>query len=281
MGAEGGSIPSRGWRALIGGAFRLYRDNFRLFFTLFLMPALMFLPINLVLPPRGARLDMGTLVLLTALMIPGLVLLLSFAAAVPAALARVSLGQKPGPFECYRQAFPKIVPLFFTGLIEAVILLVLAIPVIIAVLTGLAILVIVAVLIIVPLLIFILISLFFVNQVIVIEGKYYVSALRRSYDIVQGSWWRVLGLVLLFGLIGLMLYIPVWLLSAAASSLSRELGFVVSAVGGALVQPPFAIVAILLYFDLRVRKEGYTLEALAREMGLPPADPSQSPPRVA
>jgi len=40
------------------------------------------------------------------------------------------------------------------------------------------------------------------------------------------------------------------------------------AIGGIISLPIFVIGITLLYFDLRVRKQGYSLDALADELGL-------------
>ena len=94
-----------------------------------------------------------------------------------------------------------------------------------------------------------------------IEGKGSIAALGRSMELVRGSWWRVFGIGVVFALILL-----------ATSKVVSELGdiiligLIVPAVATVLVLPILLIGRTLVYLDLRVRKEGYTLDALASEV---------------
>ena len=97
----------------------------------------------------------------------------------------------------------------------------------------------------------------FVWQVALLEGCGPRAALRRSSALVKQSWWRVLGIMLLFGLI--------------AGAISGVLGIipVLGSIVGAILSAPVAIIgSTLLYYDLRVRKEGYSLEVLAGELAV-------------
>ena len=114
-------------------------------------------------------------------------------------------------------------------------------------------------------------------QAVMVEGCKAVEALRRSFGLVRGSWWRVFGIVvvLLLVMIGLTLVVgaPFALASRlAAPTDATALSEAIQLLGGAVavvVVPPIAAIAMtLLYYDLRVRKEGYDFTALSREMGL-------------
>lgn len=104
------------------------------------------------------------------------------------------------------------------------------------------------------------------------------KALGRSFRLVRGRWWPTFGLVFIAYLIAGMVQffvgaiMGVILLVAVEDSL---LGTVlVNAVGNSLagvITTPFQAAAIaILYFDLRVRKEGLDIELLARDVGVPP-----------
>jgi hypothetical protein len=121
----------------------------------------------------------------------------------------------------------------------------------------------------------------FVAQIVVVEGLGGTAALSRSKELSVGYRGRLIGLLALF--IGMNM-----LLGAAAGLLDRVLPsqeFVLTDTGvttiphhgnqaiqilvsqmiNILVQTYYAICLTLLYFDLRIRKEGFDLELAARE----------------
>lgn len=110
---------------------------------------------------------------------------------------------------------------------------------------------------------------------LLVEGIGPVRALRRSWDLVRGSWWRSFGILLVTLILELVLYL-VFLgffqaIAAITPGVSDDLRSVLSLVGttlvSALIGPLAAIVVTLLYFDLRVRTEGYDLDQLAQQTG--------------
>ncbi|MGO8885038.1 MAG: hypothetical protein ACLQI7_15290, partial [Streptosporangiaceae bacterium] len=101
------------------------------------------------------------------------------------------------------------------------------------------------------------------------------QGLKRSWRLVSGSFWRVLGILLLtiviviivsfvldipFGIIELLAGSGSFLSSAAAASIP---GLIVAAIAsiviGTLTRPLLAGVSVLLYLDMRMRKEGLDL----------------------
>jgi hypothetical protein len=105
------------------------------------------------------------------------------------------------------------------------------------------------------------------------------EALRRSWSLVQGYGWRVFGAVLLLGLVSLVVTA---LLSSPFARLGAALepgGWLLAAVGEALanvvIAPFTAILIVLLYFDLRIRKEGFDPSRPAQEPLPPPAESTQ------
>ena len=88
-----------------------------------------------------------------------------------------------------------------------------------------------------------------------LEGVGPIAALSRSYSLVRNSWWRVLGITLVVGLISGVISIVLGLIPVV--------GFIIASI---LVAPIYTIANTLLYYDLRVRKEEYTLEALSSEL---------------
>jgi len=119
---------------------------------------------------------------------------------------------------------------------------------------------------------------------VVLEGAGPVAALRRSWQLVQGSWWRVFGISLLallvVILIALVLQVPFLIVrslvgggsgftpvfspgTAAAAAAPSMLGLVIGAIGSIVAatctRPISAGVTVLLYTDMRMRKEGLDL----------------------
>ena len=88
-----------------------------------------------------------------------------------------------------------------------------------------------------------------------LEGLGPTAALSRSSGLVKKNWWRVLGIMLVVALI-----------SGAISAILGMMPMVGAIIGSILATPIYAIANTLLYYDLRVRKEEYSLEALASEL---------------
>jgi hypothetical protein len=112
---------------------------------------------------------------------------------------------------------------------------------------------------------------------VIVEGHRAVAALKRSFGLVRGSWWRVFGITLVVLLVavglGLVVASPFALVSrmvapSGPTTLSETVVWISRAVVLVAVQPVLSIVGTLLYYDLRVRKEEYDLTSLSREMGL-------------
>jgi hypothetical protein len=95
----------------------------------------------------------------------------------------------------------------------------------------------------------------FVPQAVVLDGRRGTQALQRSAELVDGSWWRVLGISLFAGLAAAvptaLISIPVdaWAKSADSEAISLA-GQVVAS---ALFTPFQVLMVTLLYFDLLAR----------------------------
>ena len=103
--------------------------------------------------------------------------------------------------------------------------------------------------------IYLMISWIFILPVALLEGLGPTAALSRSSALVKKNWWRVLGITLVMALI-----------SGAIIAILGMIPTVGAILGSILVTPIYTIASTLLYYDLRVRKEEYSLEALASEL---------------
>jgi hypothetical protein len=114
----------------------------------------------------------------------------------------------------------------------------------------------------------------FATPVLLVEGLRGPAALGRSFRLVKGRWWRTFGVLLVgFILAAIISTIvqAVFLIGIVVGEDNDALVLVLSAIAGSVglaVSTPFqAALLAVLYFDLRVRKEGFDLELLAREIG--------------
>jgi hypothetical protein len=111
------------------------------------------------------------------------------------------------------------------------------------------------------------------------EGVKGRHALGRSRRLVRDRWWPTFGIIVLAILLTYVISLIVGglsgaLIGGATSGSSSIGGIVIAIIGGTLsrmLTTPFtAAVLTVLYFDLRVRKEGFDLQLLAERIGLAP-----------
>jgi hypothetical protein len=124
--------------------------------------------------------------------------------------------------------------------------------------------------------IWLIVSWTFAVSVLLVEDVKGIGALRRSFRLVRGSWWRVLGIVVIVAILGSIVNgaasaIPTAIVGSITGDRSAATEIVRAVAGGAgiLATLPFtAAVSVVLYLDQRVRKEGFDLELLARRIGV-------------
>ena len=104
-----------------------------------------------------------------------------------------------------------------------------------------------------------------------------IRGLRRSWNLVSGSWWRTFGILLIVGILQTIITYGLFILFGVIAALFSTGDFQAALVqvGGtllsAVVSPITTIAITLLYFDLRVRKEGLDLDQLAQQTAPGPA----------
>jgi hypothetical protein len=106
---------------------------------------------------------------------------------------------------------------------------------------------------------------------IVLERVSGWRGLVRSWNLVSGLFWRILGIRLLLGLITAVISgIVVFLLTLAGLALDANGRFVLQEVASAFaavfVSPITYIAVTLLYYDARIRKEAFDIEMLAQTL---------------
>ncbi len=128
------------------------------------------------------------------------------------------------------------------------------------------------VIIVLPVVVFLAILMYtrwlFAAPIVMLERIGATAALRRSWQLVRGSTPRVFGITLLVGLITGILSAIVGALLNVLTQFGDEnvrllLGQLASLLVAILIQPISFIVVVLLYYDLRIRKEAFDIEMLA------------------
>lgn len=128
----------------------------------------------------------------------------------------------------------------------------------------------------------------FYAQAVLVEEVSATNALRRSRELVTGTWWRVFGIIFAIFLIALMIELilvtflmSIFVLSGVAGEVdfaemirqilqimgynaeeADDLLFVITAVIDTFTTPILPIGITLLYFDQRIRKEGFDIEMM-------------------
>jgi hypothetical protein len=119
----------------------------------------------------------------------------------------------------------------------------------------------------------------FAFHVLIMEGHGIRDSLGRSRQLVSGHWWRVLGIAIIVLIIQTVIVmafsIPAMFFGADAaftnpgaelSPIATVLSTIGSTAGTIIAGPILYCTATMLYYDLRMRKEGFDIELAADEM---------------
>lgn len=96
----------------------------------------------------------------------------------------------------------------------------------------------------------------------IIERTGATESMSRSWKLVSGQWWHTFGVILVAGIIA---GIVNGILTALGGN-NFFLYWIFSAIAQSITAPFVALVAVILYIDLRARHEGLTAERLASEL---------------
>jgi intracellular septation protein A len=246
------ALPRRGIGGILGTAFQLYRRYWR---TLLPIAALVVVPLTMLehavgdwVHSHGQQLQdqvvstsfwaEATAWLLAAL--AGLLLYQVLTGAITRAIAAEVAGQDPGVEQSYRFGFARLGPILVVSILVGL-----------ATLLGLIVFIIPG--------IYIGVRLAVSTQALVVEGKQGTEAMRRSWDLVGGHWWHAAFTVLLAGLLTEVVNAVITAPFSADAWLAQA---VAAAVATTVTLPFGALVGVLLYLDLRARKERLDLDTL-------------------
>jgi hypothetical protein len=263
MPVDGDRLPQRGLGDILSAAFQIYQKNAA---RLLLIVAIVVVPLSIlsylladvVFAPNTKTVTIGNqtidvtegrsfFIFLLALLVVVAISVITTAilqAAILRAAAQGTIGDPIDVEASYRW-----------GLRRFASILLVAILVGLAVAVGFLLLIIPGI---------ILLVMFSVSvPTVVVEGRRGTQAMRRSWELVSGHFWHVLGVIVVAAII-------TGIVSGLVSAIGGSNG-VLRAIFGAIAQiitAPFsALVSVLLYLDLRSRRENLTASMLRSELG--------------
>jgi hypothetical protein len=250
------ALPPRGIGQILSTAFQLYRRYWR---TLVAIAAVVVVPLTLLqygighwVRSHGQQMQdqvvstsfwaVASASLLAALV--GLLLYQVLAGAITRNIAAEVAGQDLDLEQSYRFGFARLGPVLVVSVLVGL-----------ATLLGLIVFIIPG--------IYVGVRLAVSIQALVVEGRRGTDAMRRSWDLVGGHWWHaaftLLVAALITGVVNAVITAPfsagAWFLQAVAA-----------AVATTVTLPYGALVGVLLYLDLRARKERLDLDTLKTDL---------------
>jgi hypothetical protein len=242
---------------ILSTAFQLYRRHWR---TLLAIAAVVVVPLTLLqylfgdlVRTQGETTRNGVVVetatwavgiagLLAAL--AGILMYLVLTGAITRAVAAEVAGQDPSVEQSYRFGFHRLGSVLLVSVLVGL-----------AIIGGLILFIIPG--------IYIGIRLCVSIEALVIEGRRGTEAMGRSWGLVGGHWWHAFGTVVVGGLL-------TGIVNAIITAPFGDTGWFVQAVAAAVATvvtlPYSALVGVLLYLDLRARKESLTMETLKTDL---------------
>jgi hypothetical protein len=258
VGQPGGTALPRplGVGEVLSTALQLYRRHWR---TLLAIAAVVVVPVTLVQYLLGdlvrtqgettrngvveaATWSVGIAGLVAAL--AGILTYLVLTGAITRAVAAEVAGQDPSVEQSYRFGFHRLGSVLLVSVLVGL-----------AIVGGLILFVIPG--------IYIGIRLCVSIEALVVEGRRGTEAMGRSWGLVGGHWWHAFGTVVVGGLLtGIVNAV----ITAPFGDTSWFVQAVAAAVATVVTLPYSALVGVLLYLDLRARKESLTMEALRTDL---------------
>jgi hypothetical protein len=259
IGHPGGAALPRpmGIGEILSTAFDFYQRHWR---TLLAITAIVVVPITLLqyllgdqVRTQGEEVANGVVIetatwavgvagLVAAL--AGLLMFLVLTGAITRAVAAEVAGEDPGVEQSYRFGFHRIWSVLLVSVLVGL-----------AIVGGLILFVIPG--------IYIGVRLAVSIEALVVEGRRGSQAMGRSWELVGGHWWHAFGTLLVawlvIGVVNAVITLPFGETSWFVQGL-------VAAVATVVTLPYGALVGVLLYLDLRARKESLTLEALRADL---------------
>jgi hypothetical protein len=114
---------------------------------------------------------------------------------------------------------------------------------------------------------YVLVRTFAIIPVLLLEERSADESLSRAWKLAKGEGWKIFGTLalswLIFMILYMLLFFVVGMLVGLVGSSNQELTSLLVAILLPFVFPITAVVTTILYYDIRVRREGFDLELLA------------------
>ena len=255
--------------SIISGAFRVYFQNFMTIYLTCLIPVLPFYLVRIVVIMYEVSNEQTVTILAIVNSILGIFGGLVAIAAGTLIISDLLIGRKVNIVWIYKQVFSALFfKLFVTELLQWLVIIVLVLittPILLTIWLTLPNLVtMVGWLIFVTPCLIAMVWLMFSSTVTVLEGAWGVEALKRSTNLGSTKHWRNFGVILI---VMFVTTVPILTLImnfnlVSPSVVSRVEFQIIFNLFMQLLAPIPLISIVLLYYDLRVRKESHNLQAL-------------------
>jgi len=254
---------------ILDAAIRLYRHNFTLFLEIVAVVQVFLMAIYMIGMwvaaqtlmttggeeiPWQALLGLGPIGLLY---MGGWILLFPLSeAALAFAISEIYLGRRISVLDAYRRMWPLIWRLLGTMILVSIVI---SLGTSMCLIPGLLVWVWFAI----------------TTPIVALERSWGPTAMDRSYRLVSSHWWRVLGTLLLLQLIIIVATVAIsavpvvavmLLFGESSPLLAQSLMTAIQTITNIVVRPVLMIGVVLIYYDLRIRKEGFDLVTLTQAL---------------
>jgi len=230
---------------LLDTGFRLVRDHFLVLLGIGLI---LFLPFELVQSffvrdPQSAAASGALVVSLVFVFLFSILAMPFVTGAATRALGEAFLGREPAIGDAYRFVLGRFTRILGTAFLYSILVF---LGTLLLVIPG----------------IYLALAFLLAYQVVILEDWAGMNALKRSRELMAGSMLRALGIMVVVGLL-MAIFSTVVHLAIGFLPFGRAIG---SSIVDSVVFAYSTAVSVLLYFDVRCRKESFDLEHLARQV---------------
>jgi len=261
-GAGGPGLPPRGIGEILSTAFEIYKANAQ---NLLMIVAIVVVPLTfisafiggVVFAPDtetvlGTTVEVSTrtatagLIVLLVGVVIGVIINAVLQAAIMRGAAQGSIGDPVDIDASYKWGFARFGSVLLISILVGL-----------AVLGGF-------ILLIIPGIIF-MVMFAVAIPALVVENLRGTDAMSRSWNLVKGNFWHALGLIIVAGIITAVVGGVIGAIGGAISD-NWFVAWIFQAIAQIITAPFAAIVSVLLYLDLRARREALTADGLRGEL---------------